>query len=218
MTIQAKICGLNDASAVNAAVDNGARFIGFVFYQPSPRNVTPAQAAELAVLAPETVEKVGLFVNPDDALIQSALDAISLDWIQLHGSETVARVAAIKQKFGVPILKAIKIAEKSDFETAKSFQNVADMLLFDAKAPKTMENALPGGNGLVFDWRMMRGLDISLPWMLAGGLNADNVADAVTISGAARVDTSSGVEFEPGRKDPSAIAAFLKAVTEIDAE
>jgi len=218
MAVRTKICGLTDANAVEAAIIHGADFIGLVFYPPSPRNVSPAKAAQLVAPVPDHVQKVGLFVDPDDELIQSALDAVPLDWIQLHGSETAERVQGIKQKFDVPVLKAIKIANESDFDAAKSFESAADMLLFDAKAPKTMANALPGGNGLVFDWRMMQGLDISLPWMLAGGLNAENVTEAVTISGATRVDTSSGVEFEPGRKDPKAIAAFLTALKTLNAE
>ena len=215
MTVRAKICGLKDAAAVAAAVENGAAFVGFVFYGPSPRNVTPGEAAALAAAVPAPIEKVGLFVDPDDALIRSVLDAVLLDWIQLHGSETPERVAAIKQKFGRKVMKAIPIAEKADFNAVTAYEKVADMLLFDAKAPKTMADALPGGNGLIFDWRMMRGLEISVPWMLAGGLTAENVAEAVTISGAKIVDTSSGVEFEPGRKNPAAIAAFLAAVTAV---
>ncbi|MCR9212869.1 MAG: phosphoribosylanthranilate isomerase [Proteobacteria bacterium] len=212
MTVQGKICGLSDKAAVSAAIDNGARFVGFVFYPPSPRNVTPEQAASLAAEIPASIDKVGLFVDPEDSLIQSVLDVVSLDWIQLHGSETVDRVAEIRRKFNLPVLKAIKIANIDDFETAKSFESVADMLLFDAKAPKDLANALPGGNGLVFDWRMMKGQKFNKPWMLAGGLTAENVEQAVTISGAHSVDTSSGVEFEPGRKNPAAIAAFLKTL------
>ncbi len=212
MAVQGKICGLTDLKAVTAAIDNGARYVGFVFYPPSPRNVTPEQAASLVVEVPDEVEKVGLFVDPKDSLIQSVLDVVSLDWIQLHGSETVERVAEIRKKFNLPVLKAVKIANPDDFETAKSFEAVADMLLFDAKAPKNLANALPGGNGLVFDWRMMRDRQFSKPWMLAGGLTAENVEDAVTISRAKAVDTSSGVEFEPGRKNPAAIAAFLKTL------
>ncbi|MAZ02549.1 MAG: phosphoribosylanthranilate isomerase [Sneathiella sp.] len=212
MTVAAKICGLTDAASVAAAVENGAAYVGFVFYGRSPRNVTPEEAATLAAAVPAHVEKVGLFVDPDDALIRSVLDAVSLEWIQLHGSETPERVAEIKQKFNRKVMKAIPVAEKADFNAVTAYENVADMLLFDAKAPKTMADALPGGNGLVFDWQMMRGLTISVPWMLAGGLTAENVTEAVTISGAEIVDTSSGVEFEPGHKNPAAIVAFLTAV------
>lgn len=217
MTVQAKICGLTDEAAVVAAIENGARFVGFVFYPPSPRNVTPEQAAALTTVVPEGVEKVGLFVDPEDSLIQSVLDRVSLDWIQLHGSESVERVAEIRRTFNLPVLKAIKIANADDFATAKAFEAVADMLLFDAKAPKDMANALPGGNGLVFDWRMMRDREFGKPWMLAGGLTADNVEEAVVISGATTVDTSSGVEFEPGRKNPAAVAAFLKTLQALSA-
>lgn len=217
MTIRGKICGLTDAVAVTAAVRHGASFVGLVFYPPSPRNISPEAAAALVTEVPKEIEKVGLFVDPDDALLAEVLAVVPLDWIQLHGSESPERVARIKRKFGIPVLKAIKIAEKSDMVMAKAYENIADMLLFDAKAPKTMANALPGGNGLVFDWRMMQGLEFTIPWMLAGGLNAENVTAAVTISGARIVDTSSGVEIEPGRKDPVAIAAFLAALKAIEA-
>jgi phosphoribosylanthranilate isomerase len=216
MSIKGKICGLSDQTSVETAVEHGARFIGLVFYPPSPRNIDPKLAAQLIADIPVTVEKVGLFVDPDDTLIQKVLDNVKLDWIQLHGSESPERVADIRQKFDTRILKALKIADSRDFGPAKKYEKVADMLLFDAKAPKNMANALPGGNGLIFDWRMMQGLEFSIPWMLAGGLNADNVAEAVKISGAKYVDTSSGVESKPGKKDPVAIIAFLAALATIE--
>lgn len=214
-SVQAKICGLNDAVSVQAAINGGAAYIGMVFFPPSPRSVTPGQAGKLTQSVPSSVKIVGLFVDPDDALIQSVLDGVKLDLIQLHGSETPDRIREIKGTFATPVMKALKIAEKADLEAIKDYQNVADMLLFDAKAPKTMENALPGGNGLIFDWRMLTDLSLPLPWMLAGGLDADNVAEAVLISGARCVDTSSGVEIKPGLKDPAKISRFLKAVDEI---
>lgn len=216
MPIKGKICGLSDQISVDTAVDHGARFIGLVFYPPSPRNVDPKRAAQLIADVPMNVEKVGLFVDPDDTLIQKVLDDVKIDCIQLHGSESPDRVRYIRKKFDTRILKAIKIADKQDFDAAKKYEKVADMLLFDAKAPKYKAHALPGGNGLIFDWRMMRGLEFSIPWMLAGGLNADNVAEAVKISGAKYVDTSSGVESEPGKKDPAAIVAFLATLAAID--
>ncbi|USG61445.1 phosphoribosylanthranilate isomerase [Sneathiella marina] len=216
MSVQGKICGLSDQISVDTAVNNGARFIGLVFYPPSPRNIDPNLASQLVSKIPTNVDKVGLFVDPEDALIKTVLESVKLDWIQLHGSESPDRVRHIRQKFDTRILKAIKISDQSDFEAAKNYENVADMLLFDAKAPKHMANALPGGNGLVFDWRIMQGLEFSIPWMLAGGLTAENVAEAVKISGAKFVDTSSGVEIEPGRKDPAAITAFLTALAVID--
>lgn len=213
--VQAKICGLNDPISVKAAVDGQADYIGMVFFEKSPRSVTPLQAAELAINIPKTVKIVGLFVDPDDQLIQTVLSAVRLDLIQLHGNEDVARVLEIKKIFNTPVMKAVKIAEMADIEDANSYVNAADMLLFDAKAPKSMENALPGGNGLVFDWRMLTNVTPSLPWMLAGGLDATNVEQAVSISGAPCVDTSSGVEVKPGLKDPAAITRFLEAVRQI---
>ncbi|MEH6404610.1 MAG: phosphoribosylanthranilate isomerase [Sneathiella sp.] len=213
--VQTKICGLNDAVSVQAAVDGKADYIGMVFYPKSPRAVSPEQAAELTANVPQTVKIVGLFVDPDDTLIGDVLSVVKLNMIQLHGNETVDRVIEIKKTFNVPVMKAIKIAELVDIENANSYVGAADMLLFDAKTPKTMENALPGGNGLVFDWRMLANVTPSLPWMLAGGLDATNVVDAVSISGAPCVDTSSGVEVKPGLKDPAEITLFLETVRTI---
>jgi phosphoribosylanthranilate isomerase len=218
MPIQAKICGLNDAAAVEVAVLNGAAFVGFVFYDPSPRNVYPSAAAELAAKVPAHVKKVGLFVDPDEKLIRKALTTVSLDWIQLHGAETPERVQEIKDTYSLPVIKAIKVDSTASLEQIARYDGVADMLLFDAKEPKNMKNALPGGNGLAFDWELLAGAEVKSPWMLAGGLNAENIAEAVRISGAKIVDTSSGVEFEPGRKDPAAIEAFLAAVAAIETE
>jgi len=210
--VQAKICGLNDAVSVKAAVDSKADYIGMVFFAKSPRAVTPAQATELTANIPKTVKIVGLFVDPDNRLIEDVAKAARLDMIQLHGNESVERVLEIKNTFNIPVMKAIKIAEIVDIESANSYVGAADMLLFDAKAPKSMENALPGGNGLVFDWRMLANVTPSLPWMLAGGLDATNVVEAVSISGAPCVDTSSGVEVKPGLKDPAEITRFLETV------
>ena len=218
MPVQAKICGLNDAAAVEAAVLNGAAFVGFVFYDPSPRNVYPSAAAELTAKVPAHVKKVGLFVDPDEKLIRKALTTVSLDWIQLHGTETPERVQEIKDTYSLPVIKAIKVDSAASLDEIARYDGVADMLLFDAKEPKSMKNALPGGNGLAFDWKLLAGAKVKSPWMLAGGLNAENIAEAVRISGAKIVDTSSGVEFEPGRKDPAAIEAFLAAVAAIETE
>ena len=212
MTIAAKICGLSDAESLRAAVAAGAALVGFVFYPPSPRAVTPAQAKALAANVPAGVQKVGLFVDPDDALLDAVLAAVPLDLLQLHGQETPERVAEIAERTGVSVMKVIKVAERDDIEAAHAYEDVADRLLFDTKAPKTRADALPGGNGLVFDWNLLRGKSWRLPWMLAGGLDAENVADAVRISGAGAVDVSSGVETAPGAKDPAAIKAFLDAV------
>jgi phosphoribosylanthranilate isomerase len=211
MTFDVKICGLDRAEAVDTAVAHGAAYIGFVFYAPSPRNLTPEAAAPLIARVPENVIRVGLFVDPKDAEIEVVLALSALDLIQLHGSETPARVSEIKQLTNLPVMKAIKLAGPEDLATAADYYNVADQLLFDAKAPANMKNALPGGNALSFDWELLLDADIQLPWMLAGGLDASNLADAVTTSGATTVDVSSGVESTPGVKDLGRIEEFLNA-------
>ena len=212
MTVRAKICGLNDPAAVRAAVDGGAAYIGLVFYPPSPRAVTPVQAAELAALVPAGIGKVGLFVDATDDEIDTVLARAPLDMLQLHGGESPERVAALRERTGLKVMKVIKVAGPSDLETAPDWYDVADWLLFDARPPKDMKNALPGGNALAFDWLLLKAREFPLPWMLAGGLDEGNVAEAVRLSGARYVDTSSGVEDSPGVKNPEKIHAFLKAV------
>lgn len=209
MSVQAKICGINDPEAMRAAVAGGAAYVGLVFYPPSPRNVTPKQACALAALAPAPVKKVGLFVDPDDAALAAATMQAPLDLLQLHGRESPERTAEIRRAFGVPVMKAIKVGAAEDVERAREYEEVADLLLFDAKAPGA---ALPGGTGQSFDWTLLAGRTWSKPWMLSGGLDARNVAEAARITGAKIVDVSSGVERAPGRKDPAAIRAFLDAV------
>lgn len=211
MTVRAKICGINDAPAMRAAIAAGADFVGLVFYPPSPRAVDPEQAARLAALVPDGVVKVGLFVDPEDSLIDSVLARVALDMLQLHGSETPARCAALRDRTGLPVMKAIKVADARDIDTAQDYLGSVDWLMFDAKAPDNMENALPGGNALSFDWDLLAGREWPVPWMLAGGINPDNVAQALAASRARVVDVSSGVESVPGRKDPSRIRAFLEA-------
>jgi phosphoribosylanthranilate isomerase len=216
MPMAAKICGLKDPAAITAAVAGGASYVGLNFYPPSPRAVTPAQARELAALIPPAVKKVGVFVDPDDALLGAVLAQVPLDLLQLHGGESPQRVAQIAAQVTAPadlgILKAIKVAKRADLQAAATYEEIADMLLFDAKAPTDMADALPGGNGLMFDWNLLTGRKWRRPWMLSGGLDAGNVAQAVRISGARIVDVSSGVESAPGVKDPAAIKAFLDAV------
>jgi len=212
MTVAAKICGVNTHEALDAAVAGGAAFVGFVFYARSPRYVTVAQAAALAAATPKTVKRVGLFVDVDDATIEAVLKDAPLELLQLHGAETPARCRAAKARFGVPVMKAIKIGGPGDLDYATPFFDAADWLLFDAKTPPSMKNALPGGNAVSFDWTVLTGAKMPLPWMLSGGLMPDNVAEAVRVSGAKAVDVSSGVESAPGRKDPARIAAFLAAV------
>jgi len=212
MTVRAKICGLNDPEAVRAAVEADAAFVGFVFYPPSPRAVTPGRAAELAALVPSGIGKVGLFVDAGDAEIDAVLAKAGLDMLQLHGKESPERVAELRERTGIRVMKAIPVAASADVERAPSYYKVADWLMFDAKPPKNMTNALPGGNALAFDWLLLKDWDFPLPWMLAGGLDAGNVAEAVRLSGARFVDVSSGVEDSPGVKNPDKIREFLKAV------
>jgi len=212
MKVRAKICGLNDPDAVRAAVEAGAAFVGFVFYPPSPRALSPDRAAELAAIVPASVGKVGLFVDAGDDEIDAVTAQVTLDMLQLHGVETPERAAELRSRTGLRVMKAISVAAASDVERATLYYESADWLMFDAKPPKDMSDALPGGNALAFDWLLLKGWDFPLPWMLAGGLDAGNVKEAVRLSGAHFVDTSSGVESRPGVKDPERIRAFLKAV------
>lgn len=209
--VKVKICGINAPDALRAAVDGGADFIGFVFYPPSPRAVTPEQARELAGFAGTRVKKVGLLVDPVDAGIERILALVKLDMLQLQGGETPARVTEIKNRFGVPAMKAVRVAAASDLDGAAAFEPAADWLLFDGAPPKDKIGALPGGNAAQFDWTLLKGRKFALPWMLSGGLDPANVAGAIRISNAACVDVSSGVETAPGRKNPAKIAAFIKA-------
>lgn len=209
MSVAAKICGLTSEEAVQAAIAGGARFTGFVFYPPSPRSLGVAQAAKLVAGVAPGITRVGVFVDPDDALLDSIFSKMPLDMAQLHGGETPDRAGTIKRRFGIKVMKAIKVAGETDLQAAKDFLGVVDWLMFDAKPPKDMANALPGGNALAFDWQLLRTKNWPLPWMLSGGLNPENLAEAVTISRAEFVDVSSGVEKKPGEKDPAKIRAFL---------
>ncbi len=211
MAIDVKICGINSRPALAAALDGGAACIGLVFYPPSPRYLSVEQAAALAAAVPGGVTKVGLLVDADDALIASIVAHVPLDLLQLHGGESPARVAEIRERFGRPVMKAVKIADAGDVAGAEAYCGAADRLLFDAKPPKGMTGALPGGNAVSFDWRLLAGRRWPLPWMLSGGLNTGNVAEAVGISGTPAVDVSSGVEDRPGAKNPEKISTFLKA-------
>lgn len=212
MTVRAKICGINSAEAMDAAATGGASHVGLVFYPPSPRAVTPDGAAALAAQVPRGVATVGLIVDADDETIADILAAVPLDMLQLHGAETPARVAEIKKRFGIAAMKAIKIAQADDVERATPYLDVADWLLFDAQPPPDMEGALPGGNALAFEWDWLAGRRFALPWMLAGGIDATNVAEAVARSGATQIDVSSGVEDAPGIKNPDKIRNFLNTV------
>ncbi|MGF1641509.1 MAG: phosphoribosylanthranilate isomerase [Rhodospirillales bacterium] len=207
MPVDVKICGLTTADAVAAAVEGGARYVGFVFFPPSPRSLSPAQAAALLASSPRGPLRVGLFVDADDALIGSVLSACALDMVQLHGAEPPARVAEVRARFGRPVIKAVAIADDGDLVRAHRYEDVADLLLFDARPPTGATR--PGGNARRFDWALIKGRGWRLPWLLAGGIDADNLAAAVRASGARAVDVSSGVEDRPGVKNPARIRALL---------
>ena len=195
--VTAKICGINDPLAMEAAVEGDASHVGLNFYAPSPRAVTTDEARLLAHPVPLSICKVGVFVDADDSLIDDVVESASLDMLQLHGAETPERVAALKSRTGRAVMKVISVASAADLTAAKHYEGIADWLMFDAKPPKDIENALPGGNARPFDWRLLSGHDWPLPWMLAGGLTTANVSEAVTLTGASLVDCSSGVEDRP---------------------
>ena len=211
--VAVKICGLTGPQDVVAAADAGARYVGFVFFPKSPRNVSVQQAKALAAEVPFGVAKVALTVNADDALLDEITQNVAIDILQLHGSESVERVAQIKARTGLPVMNAIGISDADDLQKIVDYGRVADMLLVDAKPPKNAD--LPGGNGLAFDWRLLAGRKWAVPWMLAGGLTPDNVQLAIQLTGARQVDVSSGVESAPGVKDPAKVAAFVSAAQDI---
>ncbi|QMU58552.1 MAG: phosphoribosylanthranilate isomerase [Boseongicola sp.] len=204
-----KICGLKTPESVAVAVDAGAAYVGFNFFAKSPRYVSFELARELALDVPVGVAKVSLTVNEDDTFLDALVDAVPIDILQLHGKETPQRVAEVRARYGLPVMKALGVADAGDLAVIDDFARVADMLLVDAKPPRDAE--LPGGNGLTFDWRLIAGRRWSVPWMLAGGLTPDNVAEAIELTGATQVDVSSGVESGPGVKDASRIEAFIEA-------
>lgn len=207
-----KFCGLSRPEDVTAAAQAGARYVGFVFFAKSPRSVTVTQARSLALEVPPGIAKVALVVNADDATLDEILEHVPLDMLQLHGSETPARVAEIRARYGLPVMKAVGVADASDLAAIDLYAEVADQLLIDAKPPKGAD--LPGGNGLAFDWQLLAGRKYwTVPWMLAGGLTPENVAEAVCLTGAKQVDVSSGVEATAGIKDATRIAAFSAALT-----
>ena len=209
---QAKICGINSRDAMRESIEGGADFVGLVFYPRSPRAVTAIEAAQLVHGIPDHVSKVGLFVDLGDDMMTAILSQVSLDLLQLHGAETPARVQEIRQLTNIPVMKAIRVATECDITEANSYVDVADRILFDAKAPPDMKGALPGGNAVTFDWNLLAGRKWPCPWMLSGGLHAGNVAAAIATSGTPSVDVSSGVEFSPGIKDSARIREFLTIV------
>jgi phosphoribosylanthranilate isomerase len=208
MSSSVKICGLSTPETLAAALEAGADMVGFVFFPKSPRHVTPEAARALAALARNRAEIVALAVDPDDALLEAIVAAIEPDYLQLHGREAPERVAEIQRKFGISAIKAIGVAEAADFALAETYKS-ADALLIDAKPPKG--SVLPGGNGVSFDWRLARDFSPREPWLLSGGLDAGNVAEAIRQSLVRSVDVSSGVESAPGVKDPEKIRAFVAA-------
>lgn len=211
MSVQVKICGINDPVAARTAGEAGVDMIGFVFYPRSPRSITPERAVELARELPAGVVRVALLVDADDALVDAVVGTGVIDLLQLHGHETPQRVAAIKARSGLPVMKVLAVADGADVAAAAAFDGVADRILFDAKPPKDLTGALPGGNGLSFDWHLLDGLSLGLPWTLSGGLDAGNVATAIRLTGATSVDASSGIEDRPGVKNPAKIRAFVAA-------
>ena len=209
--MRTKICGLTTDAQVEAAVKAGAAYVGFVFFEKSPRNVTTKQARALALRVSDGVCKVGLVVDPSDAELDAILAEVPIDMLQLHGNESPERVTEVKALYGLPVMKAVGVANVDDLRKLDDYVRVVDQILVDAKPPKN--TVLPGGNGLSFDWQLIAGQRWAVPWMLAGGLTPENVAEAVKVTGAQQLDVSSSVESAPGVKDEAKIAAFLAAVS-----
>ncbi len=209
--MRVKICGLRDAANIQAAANAGARYIGLVFFEKSPRNVSLAQAAKLALDVPIGVAKVALTVNASDAFFDALTAQVPLDMLQLHGAESPTRVLEIRKRYGLPVMKAVAVAGETDLLALEKYEAVADQILVEAKPPKNA--TLPGGNGVPFDWQLIAGRQWQKPWMLAGGLTMNNVAEAIGQTGATQVDLSSGVESAPGVKDPALIKAFIEAAS-----
>jgi phosphoribosylanthranilate isomerase len=214
MSLIVKICGLSTRETLDVALDAGADMVGFVFFPPSPRHLNLETARELGNAATRRAVKVALTVDADDATLANIVEALQPDILQLHGHETVARLRDIKQIFGLPVMKAMPVEAPADLASLPGFAAVADRILFDARAPK--EATRPGGLGTVFDWHVLENLDLKLPFMVSGGLNAQNVAEAVRITRAGGVDVSSGVERTAGIKDPEMIREFIRAARATD--
>lgn len=207
MSVQVKICGITEPHTLQAAIESGARFIGLVFYPPSPRHVSFDTAWTLARMIPTGVRVVGLFVDPDDALLDKIATGIQMDMIQLHGNESAGRVAEINARYNIPVMKAIRVASEDDLAQLEGYEAAADWLLFDAK-PANAD--LPGGTGERFDWTILAQRSFKKPWMLSGGLTLDNVVEALTLLSPTALDVSSGVESSRGIKDANKIKAFIQ--------
>lgn len=210
MTPMIKICGLSTPETVRTALENGVDMVGFIFFPKSPRNVSIEQAANLRKLAIGKADAVAVMVDADDAFLDAIVTGMKPDWLQLHGHETPERVADVKSRHGLPVMKAFSIRDAADLQAITPYRSIADRLLFDAKAPKGSE--LPGGNGVSFDWTLLAGLEPGLDYLLSGGLNPSNIGEALRLTGAPGVDISSGVESAPGIKDEALIRAFFEAV------
>jgi phosphoribosylanthranilate isomerase len=208
--IRVKVCGLRTLADVQAVAAAGAAYFGLVFFAKSPRNLSLPQARLLALAAPPGLAKVALTVDAEDATLDAITEAMPLDMLQLHGHESPDRVAAVRARYGLPVMKAVGVADEGDLAALFDYATVADQILLDAKPPR--DAVLPGGNGLAFDWRLVAGRRWLRPWMLAGGLTPQNVAEAVRLTQARQVDLSSGVESSPGVKNPALIAEFFAAL------
>ncbi len=221
MSVEVKICGIRTQEAMDAALENEVDYVGLNFYPPSPRFIAPKEAAKLVTNVPELVIKTGLVVDASDEMLEVICKTVDLDMLQLHGNETPDRVEEIREKFEVSIAKAISVATKEDMRAALEFEDLVDLLVFDAKPPKKAKEGrevLPGGNGEAFDWRIMQDVSLECAWMLSGGLTPANVVGAVELTGAEAVDVCSGVENKFGEKDPELIAAFLNIAHGIGSE
>jgi len=210
MALDIKICGLKTDEAMAAALAGGASHVGFIFFAKSPRYVEPAEAGRLRQAAIGKAKAVAVTVDADDAFLDEIVEKMRPDMLQLHGAETPARVAEVKARYGLPVMKVFSVSEAADLERIKPFVGIADRFMFDAKPPKGSQ--LPGGNGVAFDWRILAGLDAGLDYMLSGGLNAANIGDALRSANPPAIDISSGVESAPGVKDPALIEQFFRAV------
>ncbi|TRC93455.1 phosphoribosylanthranilate isomerase [Mesorhizobium sp. WSM4303] len=210
MALDIKICGLKTDEAMAAALAGGASHVGFIFFAKSPRYVEPAEAGRLRQAAIGKAKAVAVTVDADDAFLDEIVEKMRPDMLQLHGAETPARVAEVKGRYGLPVVKVFSVSEAADLDRLKPFIGIADRFMFDAKPPKGSQ--LPGGNGVAFDWRILAGLDAGLDYMLSGGLNAANIGDALRSANPPAIDISSGVESAPGVKDPALIEQFFRAV------